>query len=144
MTHEDAGHYAAKHPPGTTLDPIITAALHAKTVDGQVACRDAHQIAIDLDVTPATVGAAIDLLEKRIAQCQLGLFGYQSPKKILQPAETVSPALAAALQDAAPTGRISCEQCWEIADAFGLERLDLAGACEKQGLKIKPCQLGAF
>ncbi len=144
MTHEDAGHYAAKHPAGSVADPGIAAALNAKATDGEVACRDAHQIARALQVTPLQVGAAIDLLEKRIKHCQLGLFGYRPRRKILEPAESVGPVLSQALARAASGRRVTCEQCWQIADALGLERLRVAAACEKLGLKIKPCQLGAF
>lgn len=144
MTHEDAGHYAAKHPAGSAADPIIAAAVNAKAEDGEVACADAHRIANELQLVPAEVGAVIDLLEKRIKHCQLGLFGYRPQRKILSPAETVNQALAGALTEAASDRRISCVKCWEIADEFGFERLMVAAACEKMGLKIKPCQLGAF
>ena len=144
MGHEDAGHYAAKHPSGSTADPVIAAAVNAKADDGEVTCRDAHQIATDFRVAPAEVGATIDLLEKRIKHCQMGLFGYRNQGKIVEPAAEVTPLLAQALERDACERKISCEQCWEIADAFGIKRFLVARACEKLGLKIKPCQLGAF
>ncbi len=144
MTHEDAGHYAAKHPPGTQPNPALAAAVLAKVENGLITCSDAHRIARDLGVSPAQVGATIDLLEKRIAKCQLGLFGYSPQRKILQPAETVAPDLAAALNRLAVDGRISCKDCWDTAAAFGMSRLATAAACERIGLKIRPCQLGAF
>ena len=74
----------------------------------------------------------------------MGLFGYRPRRKILEPAAQVAPLLAEALERAAREGRISCEQCWEIADTFGMKRFLVAQACETLGLKIKPCQLGAF
>jgi hypothetical protein len=33
---------------------------------------------------------------------------------------------------------------WEIASRLGIQKLDVASACETMGVKIKPCQLGAF
>jgi hypothetical protein len=144
MTHEDAGHYAAKHPPGTRPDPAIAAAVLTRTENGLITCTDAHRIARDLDVSPARVGAAIDLLEKRIARCQLGLFGYAPERKILKPAESVAPELAAALKQRAVKERVSCLDCWEVAAAFAVARMDAAAACEFLGLRIRPCQLGAF
>jgi len=144
MTHEDAGHYAAKHPPGTSPDPVIAEAVLARDEDGLVTCSNAHRIARDLGISPAVVGTTIDLLEKRIAQCQLGLFGYSPQRKILQPADSVAPELAEALNRLAVDGRISCKNCWDTAAAFGMPRMAAAAACERLGLKIRPCQLGAF
>ncbi len=144
MTHEDAGHYAAKHPPGTQPDPEIAKAVLAKEENGMVACPDAHRIARQFHVSPAEVGTVIDLLEKRISKCQLGLFGYSPQRKILKPAESVAPELAEALQRRAADGRVSCKDCWETAAAFGMQRMAVAAACEFLGLRIRPCQLGAF
>jgi hypothetical protein len=144
MTHEDAGHYTAKHPPGTRPDPAIAEAVPARAENGLITCGDAHRIARDLGVSPAAVGATIDLLELRIARCQLGLFGYSPQRKILQPADSVAPELAEALNRLAVDGRISCKDCWDTAAVFGMPRMAAGAACERLGLKIRPCQLGAF
>ena len=144
MTHEDAGHYAAKHPAGTVPDPAIAAAVEARAEDGRLRCARAHAVAAELGVPPAAVGTVVDLLELRLSHCQLGLFGYRPRSKVLQAAESVPAPLAAALRDAAENGRVSCARCWETAEAFGLKRMTAAAACEHLGLKIKPCQLGAF
>lgn len=144
MSHEDAGHYAAKHPPGARPDPAIADAVRARAEDGLVTCTDAHRIARDLHVSPAAVGANIDLLEQRIAKCQMGLFGHGPQRKILQPADSVAPELADALKRLAVDGRIACKDCWDAATVFGMPRMAVAAACERLGLKIRPCQLGAF
>ena len=75
MTHEDAGHYAAKHPE-EKIDPAIADAIAVKEKEGRVTCAAAHAIAKKLNRSPQVVGINIDLLEKRIRRCQLGLFGY--------------------------------------------------------------------
>jgi len=144
MTHEDAGHYAAKHPAGTVPEPAIAAAVRDRAEDGRLSCARAHAVAAELAVPPAAVGAVVDLLELRLTHCQLGLFGYRPRSKVLQAADAVPAPLAAALRAAATSGRISCARCWETAEAFGLKRMAAAAACERLGLKIKPCQLGAF
>jgi hypothetical protein len=144
MTHEDAGHYAAKHPPGTRPDPAIAEAVLARVENGHITCSDAHRIARDFGVSPAVVGTTIDLLEKRIAKCQLGLFGYGPQRKLVEPVDHVEPELAAALHRLAVDGRIRCKDCWDTAAAFSKTRLAIAAACEHLGLKIRPCQLGAF
>jgi hypothetical protein len=144
MTHEDAGHYSAKHPVGMTVDPEIAAVLQESATDGRVTCAAAHDIAEDLGLPPAEVGKAMDLLELRIVACQLGLFGYSPEKKIVKPAEDVSDELRTLLDAAAPEGRITCLACWDIARALGLAKMTVSATCEHLGLKVRPCQLGAF
>jgi hypothetical protein len=144
MTHEDAGKYAAKHPADTAADPVIAAALEEVVEDGRVACTVVHDLAEELGVSPADVGMTIDLLECRIIKCQLGLFGYLPEKKIVKPVAVVSDGFRARLERAAIEGRISCAECWAIAGELGVRKIAVAAACENLGLKVKPCQLGAF
>lgn len=144
MTHQDAGHYAAKHPEGTRIDPEIKSALTSKLSDNRISCAAAHALAAELSVSPAQIGVSIDLLEARIVKCQLGLFGYTPDKKIAQAADNVSPELKSKLEASLVDNRITCLQCWEIAAELSMHKIDIAAACETLGLKIKPCQLGAF
>ena len=144
MTASDPGKYSRKHPPGTRPDPAIAAALAEVTEDGRVGCTVAHDLATELGVTPAEIGKTVDLLDCRIVKCQMGLFGYEPAKKILKPAATVGDELAARLRSAAPDGCISCASCWQIACDAGLHMIAVAAASEALGLKITPCQLGAF
>mgnify|MGYP001820888930 CR=1 FL=1 len=144
MTHEDAGHYASKHPKGTEADPKIVEQVKQKLSNNHITCVAAHLVATDLSVPPWQVGMTIDLLEARIIKCQLGLFGYSPQKNIVKPADNVSSALQNALDTKQKEKRISCEHCWEIAAQQGLKKLEVASACEALNMKIKPCQLGAF
>ena len=144
MTHEDAGKYGAKHPAGAVVDPSIAAALEQRAEDGRVTCVAAHEVAGILSVAPAEVGKAIDLREYRIIECQLGLFGYEPRKKVVQPAETLSDPVREQLDRLAKGGEISCASAWGIADGLGLPRMSVASACELLGIKIRRCQLGAF
>ena len=98
MSHEDSGHYAAKHAPGTQLNPQIAELIKQRTSQGKITCSDAHRIAHELDVPPAEVGVTIDLLEIKLSRCQLGLFGYGQKKRIVRPAEHVSPEVKDALE----------------------------------------------
>jgi len=144
MTHEDAGHYAAKHPKGVEADPKIVEQIRQKLSNNHISCAAAHEIAATLSISPAQVGMTIDLLEARITRCQMGLFGYSPQRCIVKPADEVTPDLKKILETSLVDGRISCERCWEIAGQQGLKKIEIAGACEALGLKIKPCQLGAF
>lgn len=143
MTHSDAGHYAAKHGPGATPDRRIAAEIAEKAAEGKLACAQAERIGSELGVSLAEIGRTLDLMELRIAGCQLGLFGY--PKgKALEPATAVDPDLERALRESLTNGRLSCKAAWEIARSRGIARMAVSSACESLGVRIKPCQLGAF
>ena len=144
MTHEDAGHYAAKHPRGSKADPEITKKLQDLIVDGKISCAAAHGIAVKLDATPEKVGVAIDLLEARIHKCQLGLFGYQPEKRIVKPAADPSGKVEKAVNACLANGRISCWDCWKVAEDLEKKKLDVSNVCEGLGIKVNKCQLGAF
>ncbi len=144
MTHEDAGHYASKHPQGVEADPKIVEQVKQKLSNNHITCAAAHLVAADLSVPPSQVGMTIDLLEARIIKCQMGLFGYSPQKNIVKPADSVSSDLKNALDTKQKSKRISCEHCWEIASQQGLKKLAVASACEALSMKVKPCQLGAF
>lgn len=144
MTHEDAGKYRAKHPTGTAYDPALAAALTARAEDGKVSCTHAHAVAGERGVAPIEVGRTADLLELRIYRCQMGLFGYSPEKRIVRPASEISEELRALLAGAATEGRIDCLLCWEIARSTGMEKIAVAAACERLGLKVRDCQIGAF
>ena len=144
MTHEDAGHYRLKHPLQTDLNTRIAEAVKRKARNNKISCASAHEIADETGAKPAEVGVALDLLEMRITNCQLGLFGHSPEKKVVKSSETVSPELEKAIRNSLASDRISCLSCWEIAARFGIARIDVSAACEALELKINACQLGAF
>ena len=144
MTHEDRGHYAAKHPPGRSTDQKIVDALTSAVSDNTIPCAAAFRIAVELDESPGEVGFTIDTLEYTITKCQLGLFGYGPEKKKVKPAESVSSALEDAIRKALINDRLPCAAAWDIAERFGLGKLSVSSASETLGIKISPCQLGAF
>ena len=144
MAHEDAGHYAAKHP-GKTIDSSIAEAIADKEKQGRITCVAAHAIARRLGCKPRLVGVNIDLLEKRIRRCQLGLFGYDlKRKKAVIPAPLVAPPLRKAIRNAMDGDRITCLAAWEVAKKMRLTKLEVSSACETMRIKISKCQLGAF
>ncbi|MGI5940059.1 MAG: hypothetical protein ACOX8V_05145 [Thermoleophilia bacterium] len=138
------GQYATKHAPGTVSDPAISNALKEKASAERFSCAVGLALADDLGVTPSEIGTAADLMEYRIIECQLGLFGYSPDKKIVEPAKSIAGDLQDRIERAVVEGRISCVSCLQIADALAIEETTVAAACEFLGLKIAPCQLGAF
>ena len=144
MAHEDAGHYATKHP-GGKIDKAIAAAIAVKEKEGRITCVAAHAIAKKQACSPTVVGMNIDLLEKRIRRCQLGLFGYDlKKKKAVKPAALVTKTLKIAIRKAMDGDCITCQAAWELAKKMSLTRLEVSSACEAMKVKISKCQLGAF
>ena len=144
MTHKDAGQYAAKHGAETRPPPAIEQAVRDAIENGTITCAAAHEIAHTLDVTPAEVGVAVDLMEARLTRCQMGLFGYAPESRIVKPADAVLPELEEAIRGSLTRGRLPCLPSWEIAKRFGIAKMDVACACEALHIKISSCQLGAF
>jgi hypothetical protein len=145
MASQHNGNYRAKHPLDTKVDPAIMDRVAASLVNNCIACKTAHAIAQELDISPSQAGIAIDLQNGRIKACQLGLFGYGKGQKIVtQNGTEIKTELKSAIQNKLIDGRISCAAAWQIADAHGITRLELGRACECLGVKINQCQLGAF
>lgn len=147
MSHSDSGHYALKHRHREIL-PDVSSAIQARSVNGRIPCADLHALARSFNMPPEEMGVQADLIEIRLCRCILGLFGYeaekQHTKKILDPEPLMAPDLIRALREDAPEGKMSCSRCWKTAARLGIRRLHAASVCEKLGIKIKPCQLGAF
>ncbi len=143
MAHEDKGHYAAKHK-DQKINKTITQKIRALSTDNCLSCALAHKGAKELNISPLEIGVQIDLLEYRIAECQLGLFGYSNGQKKIDPGIEIRPDLNEHLDKAVKDGRISCLESWDIAKKLKIKKLDIGSACEKKSIKIKPCQLGAF
>ena len=65
MTHEDAGKYTLKHPPGTRPNERIAKAIREHSLDGTLACGIAEKISRELKVDFSEVGITTDLLEMK-------------------------------------------------------------------------------
>jgi hypothetical protein len=144
MTHENAGHYAKKHPADREAKKEIVQAVKQKALYGEISCSAAHKIAASLAVPVEEVGFVVDHLEIRLVKCQLGLYGYRPEKRVVKPAKTVSKALEDAIKESLAEERLSCTAAWDIAKRFGIARMDVSSACEALKIKIFHCQLGAF
>jgi hypothetical protein len=145
MSRKNVGFFSGKHAgKDVTIDEQISVAIQAKAVKGEISCSNAIDIAKKLKKGIDVVGVNIDLAELHINKCQLGLFGYTPEKRIVKAAASVSPELEKAIRKVLQNGCLPCITAWKIADAQKIPRMDVASACEKLGIKIKPCQIGAF
>ena len=143
MTHTDRGQYAKKHS-NITIGPGAKNVLEENARDGKITCASVHGAAKKLGITPAEAGIQADLLELRLIRCSLGLFGYDNDTKILKSKDSIPEELDTMLDKASVDKRISCIDCWTIAKELKLKRIEVSSACEAKGLRIRPCQLGAF
>lgn len=121
--------------------PCLQAALQGRS---ELPCAEAFEIAGRTGCRPEEVGHAADRMNIRLTRCQLGLFGYTPNKKIVAAAAAVAPELEQAIRAKLTQERLPCRDAWALAEAFGLPKPALSAACEALGVKIKPCQLGAF
>jgi hypothetical protein len=53
-------------------------------------------------------------------------------------------ALRKALREAAPDGRISCQEARQVAEEQGIQYSEVGAACNELGIRIHSCQLGCF
>jgi hypothetical protein len=126
------------------IDPVIRESLKPYMEKGELACAVAFRLADELQKPPSAIGEAADLLSIRLVKCQMGLFGYAPEKKIVKAAPTVDPGLEKAIRRGLENERLPCRTAWELARKFNVSRMGVSAACEALGIKIKPCQLGAF
>jgi hypothetical protein len=126
------------------LDPGMRDFLTKRCRTGELSCAEAFHFADQLGVSPAEIGRYADHLKLHLIKCQLGLFGYEPEKKIVKPAAHIDDELDAAIQAALVNDRLPCAAAWAIAASLGLAKMTVSAACEALGVKVKPCQLGAF
>ena len=112
--------------------------------EAELPCAVAFEICARLGKPPEEIGAAADRVNIRLTKCQLGLFGYPPSKKIVKAAAVVEPELEQAIRSKLTGGRLPCRDAWNLAQAFRCPKMAVSAACETLGVKIKPCQLGAF
>lgn len=143
MSKENKCDYSKKHSSGS-IDPLIEAALKAKSVNNRVSCLHAHEIALKMNISPMKVGTNMDLLNLRIEKCQLGLFGYTPNKRIVKPIENMDQDLEKAIVSAEEEGKLPCIAAFIISEKMEIPKLKVAGAAEKMNKRVSNCQLGAF
>jgi len=125
-------------------DENIEKIIAEKTKNNELPCAIAFEVAKVLNIEPAAVGEFADNNKIQLVKCQLGLFGYKPEKKIVKPLENVDSEIESAIKSAIVNDRLPCKSAWEIAAKFEIGKMDVSGACETLGVKVKPCQLGAF
>jgi hypothetical protein len=132
-----------------TVEENLSRAIRRWVSDGTLTCAAAFEVAEELKVPRLVVGQGADVLRIPLSRCQLGLFGYPGESKIWETGSYTEPVIPPHLVEAIQgtrdrSGRISCEALMAIADRFGVLRAVAGRAADRAGVRIKPCQLGAF
>jgi hypothetical protein len=143
MTKENK-HYADKHGKNAQISPELANRIREKAAEGKIPCAVAFKTAEGLKIEPAEIGLALDLLDIKISKCQMGIFGYNKENKIAKPVEYVAEPLEKAIRKNLSAGKLACRNAWQIAETFDIGKMDVTAACDSLGIKISPCQLGAF
>ncbi len=119
-------------------------ALYAEA--GRIPCACAVEIAISCGAPTAAIGEAADRLGIRIAECQLGLFGYDAygEKRWVRRLATVPRELEEAVRAARAGERLPCAAAWRLADDRGLPRLLMGSVAETLDVRVSDCQLNCF
>jgi len=144
MTKKNANSYAGKHGQDAKINPVIADRIKLKASGGKLPCAVAFSIAEETGVPPAEVGRTLDLLEIKISKCQIGIFGYTGSNKIIKPVSEVPELLEKAIREKLTDKKLACRDAWSIAKRMGIGKMDVSSACDSIGIKISPCQLGAF
>jgi hypothetical protein len=135
-------------PEDFTPRPEIRAAIEERLADGKLACASAFAIVHAHDIEPLEVGWTANVMDVRLNRCQLGLFGYpgkQGWNNSNVPDLPVPAGMAEAIKaygEAHDT--LPCITAWDIASQFETSRMLVGYIADKLGVKITPCQLGAF
>jgi len=138
-----------KIPSTRKADETITFEMKRRLKDGLLSCAAAFAAAEALGVSPAEVGRTADVLQIRLSLCQLGLFGFPGHAKGWDQAKAAEKPVPAGLEEGLRSahggkGELSCLAIWRIAERFGVSRIQAGYIADKLGLRIRPCQLGAF
>ena len=128
--------------------PEIEAAIRERLVDGKLPCASAFAIVDAFEVEPLEVGWTANVMDVRLTRCQLGLFGYPGKQgwnehnTAEQPVPLGMPEAIGVARD--EDGTLPCITAWEIASEFKASRMLAGYVADRRGVKITPCQLGAF
>ena len=135
--------------PNIPVDGAVAAAIAQRLEGGLLSCQAALELAAEHGWPPAVVGATADAMQIRLTACQLGLFGYPGHAKGWEAAGVAATPAPAGLDDALRAarnqeGELTCLGVWGAAQLVGCSRIQAGCVADRNGIKIRGCQLGAF
>lgn len=138
-----------KVPENIEVSGDLAAAIKNSLREETLPCAAAFAIAKDRGLPPLEVGRAADVLGIHLSRCQLGLYGYPGHSKGWEAAGVKEKEAPAGFDEAAVAGRdadgrITCPVVWDLAERFGIARIQAGWLIDRLGIKLHGCQLGAF
>ncbi|OPY69975.1 MAG: hypothetical protein A4E57_00853 [Syntrophorhabdaceae bacterium PtaU1.Bin034] len=124
----------------TDLESAVTSALE----DGCLPCPVGWRVADKLGVPRISVGAVLDKLGVRVANCQLGFFRVEKTPHQDQRLVELSSEIANALRDLNAARNLTCTTAFELTRRFKTTPIKVSAAASSLKLKIGNCQLGCF
>jgi hypothetical protein len=113
------------------------------SVDDRISCAKVFEVIKEYTFFPDIAGFTLTHNKIKLTHCQLGLFGYPEGKNIPE-CESVSEELEDKIFSGIEDEKLPCAAAWNIAAELNIKKIDVTAACEKLGIKINKCQLGAF
>ena len=144
MSKDKPQKFSDKHKAAEKPNPEIAGKIEQRSKNKEISCALAFEIVEESSFLPADIGKNIDLMNYKLIECQLGLYGYTPEKKIVKAQDTPDNDLKNAIKNALVNDTLPCKSAWEIAARFHVPKLTVSGVAEGMGVKVKPCQLGAF
>jgi hypothetical protein len=135
-----------KNPVNLTPERLaeLEKAVKGAVRDGCLPCPKGWRIAKDFAVSRIAVGAIMDSLGLRVANCQLGFFRVDKTPHMGSSQQEPSPEIAAALKELDASRSLNCSAVFELARRIKTTPMKISEAANALELKIRNCQLGCF
>jgi len=130
------------------LDPeklaLVEATVKAALRDGYLPCPVGWGIAKKMAVPRIAIGAIMDRLGVRVANCQLGFFTVDKTPGLDSNTGEPVPEIDSALRDLDAAHNLTCSTAFELAHRLKARPMTVSARANALGLKIRLCQLGCF
>lgn len=134
-----------KDHPDVPFDHALEDEILKAAEDQTLSCDQCFRLCGSLGISTASLGRFADHHQIRLVRCQMGLFGHgPGKKKSVRKLDSVPQTLMQHIIDRLDDGKLTCESAWEIATMMKIPKMEVSGACETLGIRIKQCQIGAF
>jgi len=148
MVTHSSRRFSKKHGQDMQPDALIKAEIVKRKKNDRLPCAVAFEIAKEMNIFPKKVGEIADLVNCKLAKCQLGLFGYKRKINLAKSRDlrklSQNMELKDAVLDALVNGKLACKCAWKIASEFNVSKFSLAALCNLMEIGITECQLGIF
>ena len=136
----------AENPANLALETLaqLESTIRSRLKGGCLPCPIGWRIAKDMAIPRIAVGAIMDKLGVRIANCQLGFFKLDKTSHPDSAPWEPSPEIAAGLRELDAAHNLTCSTAFALARRLKTTPMRVSEAANILGLKIRHCQLGCF